>query len=112
MYMRFNETTLLLIFSIPSSEKAALYSFSRKFWKVVDSESRLVSKTVCPNLLVIRLPRTIGYFLSVSKELILTHWHEVASSIFLRVPSAGNLNSYCILCLNVKSANLFLSESK
>jgi len=88
--MRFNETTLLFIFSISSSETRALYRFGRKIWTVVDSESRIVSKTVGPNLLVIRLARTVGHFLSVSKGLILTDWHEVASSIFLRVPSARN----------------------
>jgi len=49
---------------------------------VVDSESRIVSKTVGLNLLVIRLARTIRYFLSVSKETILTNWYEVAFSNF------------------------------
>ena len=49
---------------------------------VVDSESRIVSKTVGPNLLEIRLARTIGYFISNSKELILIDWHEVAYSNF------------------------------
>jgi len=68
MYMRFKETTLLLIFSISSSEKTALYRFDRKVWTVVDSESRIVGKTEGPNLLVIRLALTIGYFLSVSKS--------------------------------------------
>jgi len=101
IYMRFNETTLLFIFSISSSETTAPYRYGRKIWTVIDSESRIVSNTVGSNLLVIRLARTIGYFLSLSKELILTDWHEVASSNFLRVPSARNFNSYCILCLNV-----------
>jgi len=109
MYMRFNETTLLLIFSTLSSETTTRYRFGRKVWTVVDSESRIVSKTVSPNLLVIRLARVL---LSVSKELILTAWHKVASSNYLRVPFARNLNSYCILCLNVTSANLFLPKSK
>ena len=112
MYMRFNETTLLLIFSISSSETTALYRFGRKIWTVVDSQSRIVSKTDGPNLLVIRLARTIGYILSVSKELILSDWHVVISSNFLRVPSARNDNSYYILCFNVKSTNLFLPKSK
>jgi len=78
MYMRFNETTLF-IFSINHPK---LYRFARKDWTVVDSESLIVSRTVGPNLLVIRLVRTIEYFLSVSKELILTDWHEVVSSNF------------------------------
>jgi len=112
MYMRFNETNLLLIFSISSSETKALYRLGRKVWTVVDLESRIVSKTVGPNLLVIRLARRIGYYLLVSKELILTDWLEVAPSNFLRVPSARNFNSYCILCLNVKSVNLFLPKTK
>jgi len=80
--MRFSETILLFILSISSSETTALYSFGRKVLMVVDSESRIVSKTVGPNLLEIRLARTIGYFISNSKELILIDWHEVAYSNF------------------------------
>jgi len=48
MYMRFNETTLLLIFSISSSERTGMYRFGRKVWTMVDSEALIVSKTVGP----------------------------------------------------------------
>jgi len=58
---------------------------------MMDSESRMVRKTVGPYLLEIRLARIIGYFLPVSKDPILIDWHEVASSNFLLVPSARNL---------------------
>jgi len=49
---------------------------------VLDSEPRIVCKIVGPYLLEIRLARTIRYILHVSRDPILTDWHEVASSNF------------------------------
>ena len=52
----------------------------RNIWTTFASESLIDSKIVGPYLVVIRLARTIGYNLFISKELIVTEVQEVASS--------------------------------
>jgi len=49
---------------------------------------------VVPYLLDIRLARTIGYFLPVPKDPILTDWHEVDTSNFFRQFHKQKFNFY------------------
>ena len=75
-----------MLFPLYRHPKGQHYRFGRKVWMAVVSVRLSVRF-----LLEIRLARTLGYFLTVSKEPILTDWNEVASSYFLRVSSVLNL---------------------
>jgi hypothetical protein len=58
LFTRFSEPMLLFILSIPP-ETTTLYLSSWEVFMVVDLETRIFSKTVGPNLLEIRLARTL-----------------------------------------------------
>ena len=71
--------------AISSSDTTLAYRFGRNICTNCSSVSRMDSRTVDPNLVVIRLARTMGYGLFSINELILTEAQEapeVASSNF------------------------------
>jgi len=84
-----------LILVISTSDTTLAYHFGRNICTNCSSVSRMDSRTVDPNLVVIRLPRTMGYGLFSINELILTEAQEalaVASSNFFA-------RSFLFLCL-------------
>jgi len=85
LYTRFRYIDLELILDISSSDTTLVYRFGRNICTNCAFVSRMDSRTVDPNLVVIRLARTMGYGLFNIKVLILTEAQEalaVASSNF------------------------------
>jgi len=83
LYTRFRYIDLKLILAITSSATTLAYRLRRNICTNCISVSRMDSRTVDPNLVVIRLARTMGYGLFSIKVLILTEAQEalaVASS--------------------------------
>ena len=86
LYTRFRYIDLELILAMSSSDTTLAYRLGRNTLTKCSSVFRMDSRTVDPNLVVIRLARTMGYGLFSIKVLILTEAEEalaVASSNFL-----------------------------
>jgi len=85
LYTRFRYIDLELILDISSSDTTLAYRFGRNICTNCSSVSRMDSRTVDPNLVAIRLARTMGYGLFSIKVLILMEAEEalaVTSSNF------------------------------
>ena len=85
--------------AMSSSDTTLAYRFGRNICTNCSSVCRMDSRTVDPNLVVIRLARTMGYGLFSINELILTEAQEAlavassnffARSIFLSVSGKKN----------------------